>query len=118
KERFAYKIDLLYQSIKNSKKTVEVPLEFRPRTTDKSKFNMKELVASYRTVIILGIRDKARFIKFGMVGFIGYLVNATFLRLMTIMNAPSIIAWSLPVELSIISNCILNNIWTFKESKI
>ncbi len=118
KERFAYKIDLLYQSIKNSKKTVEVPLEFRPRTTDKSKFNMKELVASYRTVIILGIRDKARFIKFGIVGFIGYLVNATFLRLMTIMNAPSIIAWSLPVELSIISNFILNNIWTFKESKI
>src|SRR3990172_12711572 len=41
RERFAYKVDLLYQSIKNAKKVKEVPLEFRPTVTDKSKFNTK-----------------------------------------------------------------------------
>src|SRR3989338_1575184 len=76
KERFAYKVDLLYQSIKNAKKTVEVPLEFRPRTTDKSKFNTKETVATLKVATILGIKDKQKFIKFGTVGFVGYLVNA------------------------------------------
>ncbi|OGM16103.1 hypothetical protein A2V55_02335, partial [Candidatus Woesebacteria bacterium RBG_19FT_COMBO_37_29] len=79
KERFAYKVDLLYQSIKNAKKTVEVPLEFKPRVTDKSKFNTKEMVSTFKVAIILGIKDKQRFIKFGVVGFIGYLVNAIFL---------------------------------------
>src|SRR5258708_13357172 len=39
--RFAYKVDLLYQSLKNSKKTVEVPLAFASRTKEKSKFNYK-----------------------------------------------------------------------------
>lgn len=118
KERFAYKIDLLYQSIKNSKKTVEVPLEFRPRTTDKSKFNIKEMVASYKTVIILGIKDKAKFIKFGTVGFVGYLINAIGLSIFGKTTLPEWMIWTFSTELAIISNFILNNIWTFKSDKI
>ncbi|KKS16586.1 MAG: Glycosyl transferase family 2 [Candidatus Woesebacteria bacterium GW2011_GWA1_41_7] len=74
-DKFAYKVDLLYQSLKNSKKTVEVPLEFASRTKDKSKFNWKEMVATFKLAIILGIKDKQRFIKFGVVGFTGFLVN-------------------------------------------
>jgi dolichol-phosphate mannosyltransferase len=118
KERFAYKLDLLYKSYKNSKKTVEVPLEFRPRVTDKSKFDTKEMIASYKTVIILGIKDKARFIKFGTVGFTGYVVNASTLWLFTKWAFPGPLAWALSTELAIINNFIFNNIWTFREEKI
>src|SRR4030065_1618563 len=75
--RFAYKVDLLYQSIKNAKKVVEVPLEFAPRTKEKSKFDTKEMVATFKVAIILGIKDKSKFIKFGTVGFLGYVVNAS-----------------------------------------
>ena len=115
---FAHKVDLLYQAIKNSKKVVEVPLEFASRTKEKSKFNSKETLATFKVAIILGIKDKQRFIKFGTVGFIGYLVNAILLKLLTLWNAPGFIAWSLPVEVSIISNFVLNNLWTFKQEKI
>ena len=118
RERFAYKVDLLYQSIKNAKKTVEVPLEFKPRVTDKSKFNTKEMISTFKVAIILGIKDKQRFIKFGVVGFVGYLVNAVFLKILTVANVPGFFAWSLPVELAIISNFTLNNLWTFKTEKI
>jgi dolichol-phosphate mannosyltransferase len=115
---FAHKVDLLYQAIKNSKKVVEVPLEFATRTKEQSKFNSKETIATFKVAIILGIKDKQRFIKFGTVGFIGYLVNAILLKVLTVAGAPSFLAWSLPVELSIVSNFILNNIWTFKSEKI
>jgi len=118
KERFAYKVDLLYQSIKNSKKTVEVPLEFRPRTTDKSKFNTKETISTLKVATICGIRDKARFIKFGTVGFIGFLVNYFFLRMFRNLNAGEILSWLLSTEIAILSNFTLNNIWTFKTEKI
>jgi len=118
KERFAYKVDLLYQSIKNSKKTVEVPLEFRPRTTDKSKFNTKETISTLKVATICGIRDKARFIKFGTVGFIGFLVNYFFLRTFRNLNAGEILSWLLSTEIAILSNFTLNNIWTFKTEKI
>lgn len=118
KERFAYKVDLLYQSVKNSKKTVEVPLEFRPRTTDKSKFNTKETVATLKVATILGIKDKIKFIKFGTVGFIGYLVNASTLWLFTKWVWPGALAWGVSTEFAIINNFIFNNIWTFKSEKI
>lgn len=116
--RFAYKVDLLYQCLKNSKKTVEVPLEFASRTKDKSKFNWKEMVATFKLAIILGVKDKIRFVKFGTVGFTGYLINAITLMILTNAGSPSAIAWAVPVELSIISNFTLNNIWTFKEKRI
>lgn len=139
-DRFAYKVDLLYQCLKNSKKTVEVPLEFAPRTMEKSKFNWKEMVSTFKVAIILGIKDKQRFIKFGIVGFTGFVVNyvglevfrrmaftaslgATFSRL----NLPSFLRvfaeatfWAtlFGTELAIISNFIFNNIWTFKDKMI
>jgi dolichol-phosphate mannosyltransferase len=118
KERFAYKVDLLYQSIKNAKKTVEVPLEFKPRTTDKSKFNMKETIATLKVATILGIRDKAKFIKFGTVGFLGYLVNALGLYFFGKLGWPEWAIWAAATELAIINNFIFNNIWTFKSEKI
>ncbi|KKQ52128.1 hypothetical protein A2865_01860 [Candidatus Woesebacteria bacterium RIFCSPHIGHO2_01_FULL_39_17] len=137
--RFAHKVDLLYQAIKNSKKTVEVPLEFASRTQEKSKFNTKEMIATFKVAIILGIKDKQRFIKFGTVGFVGYLVNAIALELFAgtsvtlslanvfigLRNTPLAFiaessAWAaaFAAELAIINNFIFNNIWTFKEKKI
>ena len=118
KERFAYKVDLLYQSIKNAKKTVEVPLEFKPRTTDKSKFNTKETIATLKVATVLGIKDKSRFIKFGTVGFIGYVVNAVGLEIFGKTSFPEWGIWASATELAIISNFILNNVWTFKTEKI
>jgi len=118
RERFAYKVDLLYQSIKNAKKVVEVPLEFRPRTTDKSKFNTKEMIATFKVAIILGIKDKAKFIKFGTVGFAGYLVNALGLYFFSRFDWPEPVIWAAATELAIINNFIFNNVWTFKSEKI
>lgn len=117
-ERFAYKVDLLYQSIKNSKKTVEVPLEFAPRTQDTSKFDTKEMIATFRVAIILGIKDKIRLVKFGIVGFMGYLVNAIGLYAFTKADLPGPLVWGLATEMAIINNFIFNNIWTFKAEKI
>lgn len=116
--RFAYKVDLLYQSIKLADKVKEVPLEFAPRTEEKSKFNMKEMVVTFKVAIILGIRDKIRFIKFATVGFIGYVINAVGLEVFYRLGATPAIAAALGAELAIVSNFTLNNLWTFKEKRI
>jgi dolichol-phosphate mannosyltransferase len=117
-KRFAYKVDLLYQSVKNAKKVVEVPLEFAPRMAEKSKFDTKEMIATFKVAIILGIKDKQRFIKFGTVGFAGYVVNASTLWLFTRWAFPGALAWGFSTELAIINNFIFNNVWTFKKEKI
>ncbi len=117
-KRFAYKVDLLYQSIKNSKKVVEVPLEFAARTAETSKFNTKEMISTFKVAIILGIKDKIHFIKFATVGFIGFMINFLALRIFRGLGFPEIASWALSTELAIVSNFTLNNIWTFSESKI
>jgi dolichol-phosphate mannosyltransferase len=117
-ERFAYKVDLLYQCVKNAKKTVEVPLEFAPRTKEKSKFNPKEMLSTFRVAIILGIKDKQRFIKFGTVGFLGFVFNFAFIRIFRGLGLHETLVWLFATELAIINNYVLNNIWTFKEARI
>lgn len=117
-DRFAYKVDLLYQCLKNSKKTVEVPLEFAPRTMEKSKFNWKEMMATFTVATILGIKDKQRFIKFGVVGFIGFVVNYVGLELLKRVGMSTYFATLLATEAAIVSNFIFNNIWTFKDKII
>lgn len=116
--RFAYKVDLLYQCIKLSKKTVEVPLEFAPRTMEKSKFNPKEMISTFKVAIILGIKDKMKIIKFGIVGFTGFIVNYIALRVFRNLGFTETLSWAFSTELAIINNFIFNNIWTFKEQEI
>lgn len=117
-ERFAYKVDLLYQSIKNSQKTVEVPLEFAARTKEKSKFNAKEMISTFKIAVILGIKDKMRIIKFGIVGFTGFLVNYLGLEFLKRSGMSVYFATLLATEMAIISNFIFNNLWTFKDKVI
>jgi len=116
--RFAYKVDLLYQSNKLAEKTVEVPLEFATRAGDVSKFNPKEMIATFKVAIILGIKDKQRLIKFGVVGFTGFVVNFLFIRLFRSWGLIETLSWLFATEMAIINNYVFNNIWTFKEKKI
>jgi dolichol-phosphate mannosyltransferase len=116
--RFAYKVDLLYQCLKNSKKTVEVPLEFAPRTMEKSKFNPKEMISTFKVAIILGIKDKIKFIKFGIVGGTGFVVNYVALRILRNYGLTETLSWVFSTEVAIINNYIFNNIWTFKDQEI
>ncbi len=117
-KRFAYKVDLLYQSVKNAKKVKEVPLQFAPRTKEASKFSMKEMVSTFKVAIILGIKDKIRFLKFATVGFVGFVVNFLFLRVFRSIGLGEVFVWLMATEMAIISNYTFNNIWTFKEAKI
>ncbi len=116
--RFSHKVDLFYQSVKNAKKVVEVPLEFAARSKEKSKFNPKEMISTFRVAIILGIKDKQKFIKFGTVGFLGFVVNFAALRFFRRMGFTETLSWLFSTELAIINNYILNNVWTFSEKKI
>lgn len=116
--KFAYKVDLFYKTVKLSKKTVEVPIAFAERTMETSKFNISEMVATYKVVMILRMKASKRFIKFAIVGFLGFVVNFAFLRIFRTMGYTEVLVWLFSTELAIINNYVLNNIWTFKEAKI
>jgi len=117
---FAYKVHILGESIINGAKWVEVPINFQARTEGESKLIKNELFETLKVIFLVQIHNPKilKFLKFGTVGFVGYLINATALFIFTRLQLSSVLAWALSIELAIINNFIFNNIWTFKAQKI
>lgn len=118
--QFAYKLELLFQMVKLKAKIKEIPLKFGLRDRGESKITSNTAKDSFRTAFLLRWRDEftRKFIKFGTVGFIGYIINASLLAVFSNLKWPEWSAWLLSTEGAIISNFTLNNLWTFKSDKI
>jgi dolichol-phosphate mannosyltransferase len=117
---FGYKLQLLFETLKMGAKFKEIPLEFHVRNAGESKIEPKTAKDIFRVAIVIRWRDEftQKFLKFGTVGFIGYLFNATGLSLFYKIWGIEWLAWLLSTEVAIISNFTLNNIWTFKSDQI
>jgi len=117
---FFYKTQILYQIVNMGAKIVEIPLQFKLREKGETKMGFNTVIGTFKAVILLRLTDPKtlRFIKFGTVGFIGYVVNATFLALFSKIGFPEWGSWATSTEMAIISNFTFNNLWTFKTDQI
>jgi dolichol-phosphate mannosyltransferase len=57
------------------------------------------------------------FIKFGVVGLIGVVVNEGLLLLFQSAGAYFLVAGAAAIEISILSNFVLNDLWTFRDRR-
>jgi dolichol-phosphate mannosyltransferase len=57
------------------------------------------------------------FIKFGVVGAIGVVVNEGLLFLFQSAGVYFLVAGAVAIEISILSNFVLNDLWTFKDRR-
>ncbi len=125
---FGYKLQLLFETLKMGAKYKEIPLEFHVRNAGKSKIETKTAKDILLVALKLRWRDDLtqKFIKFAIVGGIGFIVNIVGGRIFKNLLGPVIlsvsllngIANALAAELSIISNFTWNNLWTFSKEKI
>ena len=115
-----YKILLEILVKGNYKKVAEVPFVFKGRKSGKSKLNLKEGINYLKHVYKLSRSEKevSRFLKFCLVGLSGVFVNLGLLGLLTeIAGLFYLLSAVFSIESSILSNFILNEIWTFKERR-
>lgn len=139
---FAYKVQLLYETVKMGARVKEVPINFLPRQEGESKLIKNEMNETLKVIFTLQSRNPSikQFVKFGIVGFVGFVFNSLSLELfrrlpltnqlaqwsapvqhiwgLNIMTQPSSWAAALAAEVAIISNFSLNNLWTFRQHKI
>ncbi|MBI3443318.1 glycosyltransferase [Candidatus Woesebacteria bacterium] len=117
---FAYKVQILGQAIHGGAKWVEVPINFMARTKGESKIIKNEMAETLKVIFLVQIHNPKilRFIKFGTVGFTGFVVNFIFLRVFRGLGLIEVLAWLFSTELAIINNYVFNNIWTFREAQI
>jgi dolichol-phosphate mannosyltransferase len=117
---FGYKLQLLFNTLKLGAKFKEIPLQFHVRNAGESKIEASTAKDIFRVAILVRWFDDfiQKFLKFGTVGFVGYLVNAIFLSIFSKSLSVEWLSWLFSTELAIISNFVLNNVWTFKSKKI
>ncbi|MDD3679552.1 MAG: glycosyltransferase [Candidatus Shapirobacteria bacterium] len=117
--KFGYKLEFLYRMVTLGAKVAEIPLRFGLRTKGESKISSNTAKDIFRTVSLLRWHDPATqsFLKFGVVGFAGYLVNAISLAIFSRSGWAEWLAWLFSTELAIISNFTWNNLWTFVDKK-
>lgn len=99
-------------------KVIEAPFSFQARNAGVSKASLKQGREYLMHILSLFwyVPSAGRFWKFAMVGASGMLVNLlVYTYLAEIYNAALVIAWMFGVGISILSNFLLNNAFTWRD---
>jgi len=103
-----------YDSVK------EIGFHFKDREKGKSNFSIKQSILAFKHLWRLYKSEKEhfRFAKFCIVGGSGIIVNEGLLFLLTeLFGLYYLFSGIISIEVSILTNFFLNNIWTFKDRK-
>jgi dolichol-phosphate mannosyltransferase len=111
---YSFQSSLLVELLRNGAKVIEVPIVFPDRQYGESKLSMQDQVEFLINIAKIRFRQSEEFIKFLAVGFSGVLINlGIYIFLTRIMSVPVEFAPPIAIEVSIISNFLLNHYWTF-----
>lgn len=111
---YVFQIALLDKAVKNNLKISEIPIQFNERASGASKINSARYIYDIFSYIFI----HSTFIKFAIVGAFGFLINIIGLEIFFQYGLTAGTAAAIGAELSIISNFILNNAWSFSHKKI
>jgi dolichol-phosphate mannosyltransferase len=138
---FGYKVEMLFRLTQLDAQVTEIPLQFRIRAAGESKMTQQTPVEILGTAMRLRLSDEKarRFIRFCVVGFSGFIVNAVLLELfvrarfvgaiaqkfsflsslpaLAFVAGPAAWAAAFAIEGSIINNFVWNNFWTFQKRR-
>ena len=115
-----YKILLEVLVRGNASQIAEVPYTFKERERGKSNLTIREQLNFLRHLSRLAWfdGDVKRFLKFCVVGTTGFSVNLGFFWLLTrIAHLYDLVALIIALEISILSNFALNDLWTFRDKR-
>ncbi len=112
---YAFQIVLLHRLIHAGARIIEEPVYFRERERGHTKLGARDLVEFFYHVWWLRLVTHRTFIKFAVTGLSGVLINLGSFQVLLDLGVHKLLASPLAIELSIISNFLLNNYWTFAE---
>ena len=112
---YAFQIALLHRLISSGARIVEEPIYFRDRERGQTKLGVRDLIEFFYSVWWMRVAGYKTFLKFSLVGLSGVLVNLGSFQLALGLGVHKFLASPIAIELSIISNFLLNNYWTFAD---
>ncbi|MBI4226617.1 glycosyltransferase family 2 protein [Candidatus Roizmanbacteria bacterium] len=112
---YVFQIALLDYAIKGGANIKEIPIQFADRKIGKSKINSTQFIINIFTYIFL----HSSFIKFAVVGLIGFFVDFGISYVFIEKLKSTVwVGTLISTEIAIISNFLLNNFWSFYYKKL
>lgn len=111
---YAFQVALLHRAVTAGASVKEVPVHFVDRTHGESKLGLSDIVEFIINAWWIRLQSSKTFIKFALVGATGVVVNLGAFTLLLNAGMNKFLASPIAIELSIISNFLLNNYWTFR----
>lgn len=119
---YTFQVAFLYKSVIDGYKVAEIPFNATDRILGRSKIAPIEYIFNLLIYVILERTKEllmGSFGKFLIVGGVGFIINAMFLRILVeFVHLDPVVSNLIGAVLAIFSNFNFNNIWTFKEKKI
>ncbi len=112
---YIFQIALLDYAIKHKANVKEIPVQFHERSKGESKISS----GRYMFDILLYIFNNSSFIKFVIVGVIGFIIDFGLSYIfIDVLHKPVWLGTLISTETAIISNFLLNNFWSFSHKKL
>jgi dolichol-phosphate mannosyltransferase len=111
---YAFQVALLHAALIRGAKIVEIPVEFVDRSIGESKLGLRDIIEFVLNAWWIRFQSSRTFIKFVLVGASGVVINIGTFSLLLHYGINKFIASPIAIEVSIITNFLLNNFWTFR----
>jgi dolichol-phosphate mannosyltransferase len=120
---FSFQLHILYELSKTKAKFTEVPVTFKERRFGQSKigFNryyLRDVVEYIKSSIIIRMDRSDSFFKYLIVGGTGFIIQTIVSKILISLWVSPGMSVAFGAEGAIISNYMLNNLWTFSHKKI
>jgi dolichol-phosphate mannosyltransferase len=112
---YAFQMALLHQAMAHGAVVKEISVEFVDRARGETKLCFSDIIEFIISACWIRLVHYKTFNKFAIVGSSGVFVNLGIFSVLCKAGMNKFIASPISIELSIISNFILNNFWTFSE---
>jgi dolichol-phosphate mannosyltransferase len=114
---YAFQIALLHAALLENAKVKEIPVDFIDRKHGESKLGFSDIAEFLVNVWWIRLESSKTFIKFAIVGALGVFINLGFFTAFLAMGLNKYIASPIAIEISIVSNFLFNNYWTFSSRR-
>jgi len=112
---YAFQMALLHQAIANHAVVKEIPVEFVDRIRGETKLGLSDIFEFIMNAWWIRFESSKTFIKFAIVGASGVFVNLGTFTILINSEINKFIASPISIEISIISNFLFNNFWTYTD---
>lgn len=111
---YAFQVSLLHEAVIRKAKIREIPVEFVERSVGYSKLGLRDIIEFLINACWIRFRNSRTLIKFAMVGLTGVVVNLTVFTSLLMLGVNKYLASPIAIQVSIITNFLANNYWTFR----